>query len=121
MLTGVVAIVLPPASAEAPRYDRLRGGVGQTPKECAVVNVGAGVIGCAVAHELARRGLRTVVVEARAVGRGATQASAGVLAPFIEAPAEGPLQALTVESLGMYDRFVATVSAEANLPVEYRR
>jgi glycine oxidase len=121
MLPGVVAIVLPPASAEAPRYDRLMAGVGHTSQECDVVIVGAGVIGCAVAHELARRGLRTVVVEARAVGRGATQASAGVLAPFIEAPAEGPLQALTVESLGMYDRFVATVSEEANLPVEYRR
>lgn len=96
-------------------------GVGHGSQECDVVVIGGGVIGCAIAHEVARRGLRTVVVEARAVGRGATQASAGVLAPFIEAPAEGPLQALTVESLAMYDRFIATVSADANVAIEYRR
>ena len=96
-------------------------GVGRASREFDVVVIGGGVIGCAVAHELARRGAKTVVVEARRVGHGATQASAGVLAPFIEAPAEGPLQALTVESLAMYDGFIATVSEEASAPIEYRR
>ena len=76
-----------------------------------VVVVGAGIIGCAVAREVARRGDKTVVLEARTIGAGATQASAGVLAPFIEAPADGPLHALTVESLSLYDEFVASVAA----------
>jgi glycine oxidase len=86
-----------------------------------VVVIGGGIIGCAIAREVARRGARTAVFEARTIGAGATQASAGVLAPFIEAPGEGPLQALTVESLAMYDDFVATVAQESQTTIEYRR
>jgi len=86
-----------------------------------VIVVGAGIIGCAIAREVARRGARTAVFEARSVGAGATQASAGVLAPFIEAPGEGPLQALTVQSLAMYDDFVASVAQESHATIEYRR
>jgi glycine oxidase len=83
--------------------------------------VGGGIIGCAIARELARRGARTVVLEARTPGAGATQASAGVLAPFIEAPVEGPLHALTVRSLALYDEFIAGVSHDAQTVVEFRR
>ena len=79
----------------------------ETAPEYDVIVVGAGIIGCAIARELARRGARTVVLEARSAGAGATQASAGVLAPFIEAPGEGSLHALTLQSLAMYDEFVA--------------
>jgi glycine oxidase ThiO len=86
-----------------------------------VVVVGGGVIGCAVARELARRGAKTVVLEARTVGAGATQASAGVLAPYIEAPSDGPLHAMTVQSLSLYDEFISSVARESNIPVEYRR
>ena len=53
-----------------------------------IVVVGAGVIGCAIAYELARRGASVEIVDDRAAGMGATQASAGLLAPFIEAEAE---------------------------------
>src|SRR6476661_3815995 len=86
-----------------------------------VVVVGAGIIGCAVAREVARRGARTVVLEARTIGSGATQASAGVLAPYIEAPSDGPLHALTVRSLSLYDEFVSSVIRESGVEVEYRR
>jgi glycine oxidase len=61
------------------------------------------------------------VLEARTVAGGATQASAGVLAPFIEAPSDGPLHALTVESLSLYDEFIASVARDAEVAVEYRR
>ena len=86
-----------------------------------VIVIGAGVIGCAVARELARRGAKTIVLEARDVGAGATQASAGVLAPYIEAPSDGPLHALTVQSLSLYDEFISNVSRESTIPIEYRR
>lgn len=86
-----------------------------------VIVIGAGVIGCAVAREVARRGGKTIVLEARDVGAGATQASAGVLAPFIEAPGEGPLLSLTVESLALYDEFVSSAARESESSVEYRR
>ena len=89
--------------------------------ECDLLIVGAGIIGCGIAREVARRGVRAVVLEARAIGGGATQASAGVLAPYIEAPSDGPLHALTVESLALYDEFVAEASRESNVAIEYRR
>ena len=85
-----------------------------------VVVIGAGIIGCAIARELSRRGARVVVLEASAVAAGATQASAGVLAPYIEAPARGPLLDLTTRSLSLYDAFVASLAAEG-AAVEYRR
>ena len=86
-----------------------------------VVVIGAGIIGCAVSRELARRGASVRMFEARTVGAGATQASAGMLAPFVEAHEGGPLFDLGVRSLGMYDGFVGEVSEESGLDVEYRR
>jgi len=86
-----------------------------------VVVVGAGIIGCAVAREAARLGAKTVVLEARTIAAGATQASAGVLAPYIEAPSDGPLHALTVQSLSLYDDFITSIGRESAVPVEYRR
>jgi glycine oxidase len=86
-----------------------------------IVVVGSGIIGASVAYELARRGARVTVLDARAPGLGASQASAGVLAPYIEAPAQSVLRDLSVESLGLYDEFVARVASDAGLEVEYRR
>src|SRR6185295_9163662 len=108
---------------ERPRrgYHRLMAQQGTRATEWDVVIVGAGIIGCASARELARRGVKTVVLEARSIGGGATQASAGVLAPYIEAPSDGPLHALTVQSLALYDDFIENVARESNLPIEYRR
>jgi glycine oxidase len=83
--------------------------------------VGAGVIGCSVAYELGRRGAAVRVLECRDVGLGATQASAGVLAPFIEAHHPGPLRALGVRSLELYDAFVADVVGDSGIDVPYER
>ena len=86
-----------------------------------VVVVGAGIVGCAAAYELARRGARVRVIERRDVGRGATQASAGVLAPHLEAHAGLPLVDLGARSLDLYDEFVARVVEDSGAAVEYAR
>ncbi len=86
-----------------------------------VTVVGAGVIGCAVAYELGRRGAAVRVLECRDVGLGATQASAGVLAPFIEAEQPGPLRELGVRSLELYDAFVEEVAGAGGADVPYER
>jgi glycine oxidase len=86
-----------------------------------VLIVGAGIIGCAVARELALRGASVQVADTREVARGATQASAGVLAPYIEAHEEGALLTLAVRSLELYDRWIEAVRAESRIAVEYRR
>jgi glycine oxidase len=86
-----------------------------------IIVVGAGIVGCAVAYELARRGASVELVDERTVGMGATQASAGVLAPYIEAREESPLLGLTIRSLDLFDDFVARVSADGGVAVPYRR
>lgn len=84
-----------------------------------VIVVGAGIIGCAIAHELARRGASVRITDGRAAGMGATQASAGILAPYIEA--EGELLDLTVRSLGLFDEFVARATGDSGIAVPYQR
>jgi glycine oxidase len=86
-----------------------------------VVVVGAGIIGCAVAYELARRGVSVQLLDERPAGMGATQASAGMLAPYVEANETSPLLDFSVRSLDLFDDFVARVSADSGIPVQYRR
>jgi glycine oxidase len=86
-----------------------------------VVVVGAGVIGCAVAYELARRGSDVLVMDPRGVGQGATQASAGMLTPYIEGYRKGALLDLAVRSLALYDQFIADVCADSDRRVPYER
>jgi glycine oxidase len=85
-----------------------------------VTVVGGGIIGCAVAHALTSRGVAVRIVDMRGAGRGATQASAGILAPYIEGHVDALLR-LGVNSLALYDDFVARVSADARQPIEYER
>jgi len=86
-----------------------------------IVVVGAGIVGCAIADELAHRGASVQVIDARPAGMGATQASAGVLAPYIEAHEGSPLLDLCVRSLSLYDEFLARVVEDSGMTVPYRR
>ncbi|MGQ0737008.1 MAG: glycine oxidase ThiO [Acidobacteriota bacterium] len=86
-----------------------------------VLIIGAGVIGCACAHELAQAGVRVHVLEARGVGQGASQASAGVLAPYIEGHERGPLRDLGARSLDRYDDFIQRLRSVSDHPFEYER
>ena len=86
-----------------------------------VIVVGGGIIGCAIARELAARGAAVRIFEGRTVGAGATQASAGILAPYIEGHDRGALLDLTLRSLTMFDDFVARATEGSAIDVEYRR
>lgn len=86
-----------------------------------VAVIGAGIIGCAAAHALAARGARVTVFDRRGIARGASWASAGVLAPWIEAQERGPLLEMCARSLGMFDDFVASVRADGGAVFEYAR
>ena len=86
-----------------------------------VIIVGAGIVGCAAARELAVRGVSSSVIDDRPVGGGATQASAGMLAPYVEAHERTPMLELCVRSLRLYDEWIAAVGAESGVDVEYRR
>ncbi len=86
-----------------------------------IVVIGAGIVGCAVAYELARRGASVEVLDERVIGRGATQASAGILAPYLELHEGSPLLALAVQSLGLFDEFVEHVASDSGITVSYHR
>jgi len=85
-----------------------------------VTVVGAGVVGCAVAHELASRGARVRLIDPRGAGRGATHASAGILAPHTESHGSSFLQ-LALCSLASWDDFIRRVQADSGQRVEYER
>jgi glycine oxidase len=82
--------------------------------------VGAGIVGCAIAYEFASRGIRVRLVDARGAGLGATRASAGMLAPYLEGHV-APLLAMGIRSLGMYDEFIRRVSTDSGHTIEYER
>jgi glycine oxidase len=85
------------------------------------VVVGAGIIGVAIADELARRGASVTVLDMRSAGRGASQASAGILAPYSEAHERAPLLELGTRSLRLFDDFVAQLRERSGRVIDYAR
>ena len=85
-----------------------------------VIVIGAGVIGCAVAYDLAKSGALVRVLEPRAPGQGATRASAGVLCPYIEGH-DGKLRELGARSLELYDDFIDRLRADSGRDIIYQR
>jgi glycine oxidase len=74
-----------------------------------IVVVGAGLIGLAIAFEVARRGGEVRVVDAHEPAAAASWAGAGMLAPYTESLASPAFEALCADSLARYPRFVADV------------
>ncbi|MBY0495658.1 MAG: glycine oxidase ThiO [Cyanobacteria bacterium] len=86
-----------------------------------VVVVGAGIVGCTVAYELAKSGAQVQVLEPRAPGQGATRASAGILAPDIEGHGSMLLRTLGRRSIALYDDFIARLRADSGHDILYQR
>jgi glycine oxidase len=76
-----------------------------------VIVIGAGVIGCAVAYELAVRDAKVEVIDPRAIAAGATHASAGMLAPYSEGH-DAKLLSLGQARLSRYHAFVDRLRRE---------
>lgn len=89
-------------------------------KSPAVIVVGAGIVGCTVAYELAKAGARVQVLETRQPGQGATRASAGILAPYIEGH-DDKFRELGARSLESYDGFIAELRAGSGRDLIYQR
>jgi glycine oxidase len=83
--------------------------------------IGGGAIGLASAWRIAQRGGRVVIVD-DAVGRGASWAAAGMLAPVTEVhPGEEALLQLNLESSALYGDFSAELEDVGGQNVGYRR
>ncbi len=85
-----------------------------------IVIIGAGLIGLAIAFELATRGASVRVLDARAPGKAASWAGAGMLAPYTEALVSRSFEELCVRSLALYPRFVEGVRAAGGVDARLR-
>ncbi len=71
-----------------------------------VVIIGAGLIGCGIAYELAKRGASVTVYDRAEPARAASWAGAGMLAPYSEEVVDPALLTLCAASLRAYPEFV---------------
>jgi len=85
-----------------------------------VLVIGGGIVGCAAAWELTRRGASVTLAEPRPIAGGASQASAGMLAPHTEGRHDGAMLGLGLRSLALYDGFIAALRDEGQ-QVTYAR
>jgi glycine oxidase len=84
------------------------------------VVIGGGLIGCAIAYELAKRGADVTVYERAEPVRAASWAGAGMLAPFSEEIDDAPLLAACAAALRAYPAFVAELQARTGVDARLR-
>jgi glycine oxidase len=86
-----------------------------------VIVVGGGLIGSAIAFELAAEKLRVAVIDRQQPGREASWAAAGMLSPGPDSAEAAPLVPLGKESLRLYPEFVAGVEEASGMGVDFAR
>jgi len=84
-----------------------------------VLIVGGGIIGLSLAQELALQKLSVTVLERGQIGREASSAGAGILAPRAEMEEAGPLAQLLLASRKIYPEFVKQVSSRSGLSIDF--
>jgi len=89
------------------------------PRDDALV-LGAGVMGCAVAFELARRGARVTVLERSVPGAEASSAAAGMLGAQAEAHEAGPFLELCLASRARFPAWAEALRDATGIDVEHR-
>src|SRR5271170_4417299 len=85
-----------------------------------VLIAGGGLIGGAIALELAQAGFRVGVYERGEPGREASWASAGILSPAPESPGMIPIVPLAKASMSLYPGLVASVEELSGRSVGFR-
>ncbi len=87
-----------------------------------VLIIGGGVIGLSIARALHKRGIgRITILERGAVGREASYAAAGMLAPQAETDEANDFFHLCVESNKLYPQFAEELLAETGISIELDR
>jgi glycine oxidase len=85
-----------------------------------VLVAGAGVVGCAVARELAQAGLAVTVLERGEPGREASHAAAGMLSPLAEGGGTGPFQELLDLANTRFPALADRLLAETGIDIGFR-
>lgn len=85
-----------------------------------VVIVGAGIVGMATAHALARAGVSTVVLERDAVGSHASGFAYGGLSPLTGTGVPGPMAEISREGLRGHRELARALPGETGVDIEFR-
>jgi glycine oxidase len=85
-----------------------------------VLIVGGGIIGLSIAYVLAGEGVRCVVVDRGPMGRAASWAGAGIIAPAANLHSDDPLSALRNLSARLHEDWAARLRAETGIDNGYR-
>jgi len=88
-------------------------------KRTDVIVLGGGIIGAAIAEELARHGQRVVLLERGRIGAEASSAAAGILSAQMDLPTPGPFFELCQAARRMYPRWVEHLQRRAGMSVHY--
>lgn len=86
-----------------------------------VLVIGGGIVGCACAYEIARRGASVTLVEYGKTGMQATNAAAGMLAPLTETHTPDAMMRFGMLALQRYPALVAGLEAAVGFDIEYRQ
>jgi glycine oxidase len=81
---------------------------------------GGGIIGGAIAFELAQNKLRVLLVDRQTPGQEASRAAAGMLSPAPDTADAIPLVPLASASLSIYPQFVAAVESASGMNAGFR-
>src|SRR5579883_483150 len=81
--------------------------------------VGGGVIGCAIAYNLASRGANVTVLERDHIATEASGAAAGLLAPVAESKQDDAFLKLAVAGLRAFQEEAAAIESVSGLSIEY--
>ena len=88
-------------------------------KHTDTIILGGGIIGCALAEELARHGQRVVVVERGAIGAEASSAAAGILSAQMDLPEPDAFFELCQAARRMYPRWIEHLQRRSGILVGY--
>lgn len=85
-----------------------------------VLIIGAGVMGCATAHALAKRGATPLVLERAVPGAEASSVAAGILGPALEAEHDGPSLPVAQRALEMHGALAEELLETTGVDVGFR-
>ncbi len=86
-----------------------------------VVIIGAGVIGCAIAHRFAKAGHKTILIDRQSPGKEASAAAAGILAVASGLSKRGPMYRLKKASQDLFPALVEEIELVSDVDIEYRK
>ncbi len=84
-----------------------------------IIVLGGGIIGGALAEELARAGRRVVLIERGRMGQEASTAAAGILSAAMDVPQPGPLFELCQLARRIYPQWIAHLEARSRLSLGF--